>query len=270
MLEEYKEKALEALAENTVGIFEQVKEVIRLADAAEDEMSAWECVEKLSAKVLDKFELLKESDYKAFHFKELQPLVKILQCFTKTFPNNLAAKERYAESELLLANFLNFQKEDILEKCPSAEENAEKVRAQIRIRYEAAMEATNNIILLEDIVYCYGDWLIHIGEKQAARKLCNEVREKNPETTIFEDLGLQRSTYRIPKRNPGSTVEIVSIAALKAKSLLKFADNNVFEAANLLEIIAAIEPEEAQKISRMVSGGAPFKPLSHEHPQVKN
>jgi len=282
----------------SISFYHDVRDFIQVCETLDDRDGAWELVAKVATVHLDYFAEVKNEEFKSAHRDILERLVAILKTFNKEFEGSIYTLNMLAEAELLYANFMKFYVEKKVEKREYPEDVVEGIRALVMISYENAMGSALNAVkdvdaenfaepddfevfeLLEDVAASYVDWLIEIGEKKAARAICDDIYLRNPSSMIHSQVGLpdpleqriRRAVTNQEKRKRAklhlgtNTQSVLTIKRVEDRTrdslaLLGLDDSHVSKAAELLEGLSYLDPAVARKVSQRTNGGVSlFKP----------
>ncbi|MFC1647732.1 hypothetical protein ACFL10_01930 [Patescibacteria group bacterium] len=274
-----------------VGYYLDVVYFIKISELLNDGPAAWEVVKQIADAHLDYYNEIKTDDFKGFHKGTILTLVVMLQNFNSQIPGIQDAINLQAEAELLYAHYMRQYFENVEKKDRYGEEILEEIKTRVTNTFEAVYktallgtirsldhEAGEVYALWEDVVCAYGEWLIRIGETDAAKNLCNEVFIRNPNTTIYIDLGfpdpseqsLRRLAYKkdqekskVPVRANADTqmdafTKECKAQGLQLEALLAVYEGRILSAARILQNLADLDTTIAQETSGSISGGHPL------------
>ncbi len=267
--------------ELSMRFFTEMDSYIKVSELLNDGFSAWDLVKDVGDIHLNYYDGITNEQFRSYDRLNILRIVTLLKTFNKHIPGIQEAINMQAEAELLYANYLRSQLD---------EQTIDEIVSKVRISFESALntallgtidlnrlpeDAEEDLYsLMEDVVASYGDWLIKIGDKKTAKELCEEVYLRNPNTTIYSDLGFldpheeslrRRATKKALTPEPVRANADARAEGLQLEVLLEIYEGRVLKAAKVLEILAELDQGIAQQTSKSISGGHPLFKDPYRH-----
>lgn len=163
-------------------------------------------IKKATDMHLDYFDKFTKGDFELIHRDVILSMLSVLEYFNIRFPNNPIVNGLQAETEHLLAKYMEWDVEQKYANGVNPESNPQDLILNVNKWYEFAMgsaklaaglkiqgvihvEGPGEMEHWEDIAKDYANWLVETGQKDEAAIICQEVEFEVPDTDISKIVG---------------------------------------------------------------------------------